>query len=373
MFDKKLLFLLFYPFLLFAEIDYRVENTNFTIYGDSTLYNYDRLRFRGDYMEGEYFASLIADGVNFYGNKYTDSSEFEFFESIKSDTPFTTASEFYDYGGGSAYAKLYRVYVGYEDEKNVLVGGLINFSMGVGRIWTPSNVFNPKNSYALEPDEVFGIAGVSYTRYFGDTSHISAVISQKANHSFKYALQYKTMINDIEVGLNLTSSNELKMLGYEIESNLYDTGVEVRTEGAYIKQENHSGLFQGILGADYGFVNGVTLIAELLYSSQTFSYQERVLYKDLEIAQNLVGSNLYSALSLSYSFNLYLDGSLLYIESFDKDNSRFISPSLTYTFNDYHTFSLGAMLQNGPSESEFGALEDHYYLKWNMAFLRIRV
>jgi hypothetical protein len=29
---------------------------------------------------------------------------------------------------------------------------LQNISMGVGRIWTPTNSFNPKNIYALESD-----------------------------------------------------------------------------------------------------------------------------------------------------------------------------------------------------------------------------
>ena len=29
-----------------------------------------------------------------------------------------------------------------------------------------------------------------------------------------------------------------------------------------------------ILGADYGFVNGISLVGEALYSSEKFSYQE---------------------------------------------------------------------------------------------------
>ena len=140
-----------------ADFDYRVENANFTIYQDSFTYNYDRLRFRADVMQGKYFSTVIADGVNFHGDEFTSSNDFSFLKSIESDTPFKTQSDFHNYNGESSYLKLYRLYGGYEDEKNRAIAGLINIPMGVGRIWTPTNIFNPKNSYALESDEVFGV------------------------------------------------------------------------------------------------------------------------------------------------------------------------------------------------------------------------
>ena len=369
MFKNIVFLLLLSTSFLRAELDYRIENTNFTISSDSVVYNYDRLRFRGDFTQDNYFATLIADGVNYYGNEYTSSNTFSFLKSIESDTPFSTQSSFHEYSGGSAYAKIYRIYAGFEDEKNRVVAGLINISMGVGRIWTPTNIFNPKNSFALESDEVFGIAGISYTRHLSDTSHLTTVISQKADSSFKYAGIYKTFIDEVEVGLNVVKSNETKMIGYEIESNLFDTGIEVRSEGSYIQSSiENKNFFQGIIGADYGFVNGITLTYEILYSSKEFSNEQRVLNIDSEIAQNLVGSKLYTAVALSYGFNIFLDGSLLYIESFNDKNSRFVSPSLSYTFNDYNTFTLGSMIQDGPKGSEFGSIEDSYYFRWNLSF-----
>lgn len=366
MFKKRVLLLILFPYLLMAELDYRVDNTNFTISENSMVYNYDRLRFYADFVDANFFGTLIADGVNYYGNEYVDSNNFAILKTIESDTPFSTQTGFHDYSQGSSYAKLYRLYGGYEDEKNRVVAGLINITMGVGRVWNPTNLFNPKNSYALEPDEVFGVAGVSYTRYINDTSNVTGVVSQRADHSFQYAGMYKTFIDTLEIGLNVVKSNDTQMIGYEIESNLYDSGVEVRSEGTYI--ENDTDFFQGILGADYGFLNGITLVAEALYSSKKFSYQERILNIDSEIASNLVGSNLYTALSLSYGFNIFLDGSLLYIESFNDKNSRFISPSLTYTLNDYNILSLGAMVQDGSAGSEFGSLENSYYFKWALSF-----
>ena len=113
---------------------------------------------------------------------------------------------------------------------------------------------------------------------------------------------------------------------------------------------------QAIVGADYGFENGITVIAEALYSSENFTYQEILLNYDSEILPNLVYSNFYTALSLSYNFNIFLDGSLVYIESFNDNNSRFVSPTLTYTLNDYNSFILGEILQDGKREVNLESL-----------------
>ncbi len=36
--------------------------------------------------------------------------------------------------------------------------------------------------------------------------------------------------------------------------------------------------------------------------------------------------------------------------------------------NDYNTFSLVAMIQQGSKRSEFGALENSYFFKWVVPF-----
>jgi hypothetical protein len=376
MLKKPLFLLLLLSHVIYADFDYMVNNSNFTISqgsifqseNETYMYNYNRLRFRGDYTDEGFFGTIIADGVNYLGDYYINSASFEYIDQIKSDTSFKTKTN-----DGPLYAKLYRLYGGYEDSKNRAVIGLQNISMGVGRIWTPTDMFNPKNSYALESDEVYGVAALSYTRYLSDTSHVNIVASQKADNSFKYAGIYKVLFGFAEIGIDAIISNETKMIGYEIEGNLADTGIELRSEGAYIQnsligEQDEKEFFQGIVGADYGFKNGVTLVLEALYSSDTFSYQQILQNIDSEILSNLVYSNLYTAISLSYSFNMFLDTSLLYIESFNDKNSRFISPSITYTLNDNNSFIIGAMIQNGDGSSEFGSSDNTYYFKWALSF-----
>ncbi|MFA6138409.1 MAG: hypothetical protein WC667_10000 [Sulfurimonas sp.] len=384
MVKKLLLCTALFPHLLFGDFDYRVSNTNFTLSqgsevpnSDKTyLYNYDRLRVQTDYKEDSFFATAIADGVNYLGHDYVGSTSFAYQKEMHADTPFKTQTEFSDSHDRSSSAKLYRLYGGYEDRQNRVVVGVQNIQMGVGRIWTPTNLFNPKNIYALESDEVFGVAALSYVRHINETSDLGVVTSQKKENTQKYGARYKTFVAFADFALNIVSSDETKMAGFEIEGNLADTGVELRSEGGYIKNSLNTSMitkeerefFQGIVGADYGFVNGVTVVGELLYTSKKFSSTDKLLNLNSEILPNMVSSNFYTGITLSYSFNLFLDASLLYIESFSEKNSRFISPTLTYTLNDYNAFSVGAMVLSGAKESEFGSLQNSYYMKWSLSF-----
>lgn len=383
MLEKIVLLLLLFLSSVYGGFEYKVDNTNFTIAQGSIfpnedetyLYNYDRLRFRGDYTDENLFATIIADGVNYLGHEYVSSNSFKYVKLPEADTPFKTQTAFHDYYEGSVYSKLYRLYGGYEDDENRVVLGLQNISLGVGRIWTPTNLFNPKNSYALEPDEVFGVAALAYTRHLNETSYITIVASQKADYSFKYAAGYKAFLEFADIGVNLISSDETEMVGYEIEGDLADTGVELRSEGAYMKStlksltsEEEKEFFQGILGADYGFENGVTIVAEALYSSEKFTYQEILLNLDSDIASDLVSSNLYTGVTLSYSFNIFLDASFLYIESLDDKNSYFISPSLTYTLNENNAFMIAAMIQEDEGERGFESSTKTCYLKYTLSF-----
>ena len=347
--------------LLFGEFNYRLENSNIQI-NDIYSYNYNRLRLNIGYNEDAYFSTLIADAINYYGDSFTSSNSFELLKSIRPDTPVSLQSSFKEYDKGSVYGKIYRFYGGYEDDKNRLVAGLQNITMGVGRFWNPTNLFNPKNIYALEVDEIYGVLALSYTRYINDTTSLSVVSSIKDDKSLKYALRYKSFLEFGDVAIDAIYSDETKMVGYEIEANLADTGVELRSEGAYISSQleptkDKNEFFQAILGAEYGFVNGINLTFESLYSSKEFTDAQIFSNLNSEIIQNMTTSKLYAGMSLSYSFNIFLDGSVFYIESFDS-YEPFSSVALNYTLNDYNSFTFGLMSQENET----------YYLKYQLAF-----
>ena len=382
-FGRVLVLLLLPGVAALADFEWRVENSNFMLSQASLdpqederyFYNYNRMRVRTDWTHDAWFATAIGDILNYLGSDYIHSVSFDYLGQIHSDTPFKTQTVFSDYGNGAASARLYRLYGGYDDGKNRIVAGLQNISMGVGQIWTPSNLYNPINTYALEPDETYGVAALTASRYFSENTQIYAAVSQKEDRSYKYAAGAKTTIGIADVALNAIKSDETKMFGYTIQSDLGDTGIEVYSEGAWIKAtlqamngKEEAEFFQGIIGADYAFQGGLDLTVEALYSSETFTYNDILRNIQSELRNDLVMSHFYLGTTMSYDFTIYLSTSLLYIESFSDTNSRFVSPTLTYTLNDNNTFMLGARIEGGPPQSEFGMFGNTYYFKYILNF-----
>lgn len=374
MIKKLLLFLFLFLHVMYAEVDYKVSNTNITVSQNAYMYNYNRLRIQSDYEKDSFFGTVIADGVNYFGSSYMDSDEFNSLKLFHSDTAFKTQTSYKNYDNGSAYAKIYRLYAGYEDASNRVVAGLQNITMGVGHIWSATNLFNPKNIYALESDEIFGVTALSYTRYLDQTSSITFIASQKEDNKGKYGVRFKSLTRFGDIAIDAIISDETNMLGYEIEGNLLDTGIELRSEVAYIKNSiatitgtDKVEYFQAIAGGDYGFENGLNITLEAMYSSEKFLYKEMLLNFNRDILSSITYSRKYLGTTLDYNFNIFLDASLLYVESFDGKNSRFISPSFTYTINDYNSFTLGAQIQRGETQSGFNLDEDRYYFKWSLS------
>jgi hypothetical protein len=358
-----------------AETSYMVENTNFLLrqpdlYNTKAyVYDYDRLRLTGQWRDGNYFMTAIGDAVNVLGNGFVHSPDFEYADAIRPDIPFEVRTEAQHYGPGAAYAKVHRLYGGYDDGLRRLGVGIQKISMGVGRIWTPTDLYNPKNSYALEPDEVYGVLAANFAYSPTDLSVVNAVVSVRRDRSLKYAARYKGYLEFADVGIDLIKSDDTVMVGYELEGNFFDTGAEWRSEGGYYKNDPlDAEFFQGIAGFDYGFENGITWAVETLYSSETFAFEQLIDASESEIINNMTQSYFYAGTTLSYDFDLAYSGSLLYIESFSDRNSRFVVPTLTYTLNDHNVFSIGALLGEGGSRSEFGRYGRSFYVKWALSY-----
>jgi hypothetical protein len=352
-----------------AEHEYSLENSNFTLSSvpyesdERLLYNYNRLRLNYKLKEDNWYLSFIGDIDNYYGEKYIQSSEYQFLRSIKADTPFDIQTNAKDYGNGEVFGRIHRFNVGYADEKHNVVFGLQKISMGVGRIWTPTDLFNPRNPLALEPDQIYGTFALSYIYALGELSEVMGVVAKRRDDSYKYAGRIKGNVGFADIALDLFSSNDGQMIAYEIEGNLFDTGIEWRSEGGYFKDKLlDKEFYQTILGLDYGFKNGVIVMTEWIHSSKTYSFDEILSHQGSTLSNNRFLSSDYLGASAYYDFNLLFNGSISMIYS-PEDQGSFIAPVIEYSISDDASIAVGAMLYAGDKESEFGSVDNSYYLR----------
>ncbi|HEY9128977.1 MAG TPA: hypothetical protein VIN02_04005, partial [Sulfurovum sp.] len=199
---------------------------------------------------------------------------------------------------------------------------------------------------------------------FGELSEIMGVVAKRHDHSYKYAGRIKTNVSIGDIALDLYSGDDAEMVAYEIEGNLFDTGIEWRSEGGYYNDKLlDKEFYQMILGADYGFVNGVTVMGEWLHSSKTYSTDEILLLQNSSLSNNRHISSDYLGASAHYDFTLLINGAMSMIYNLD-DQSSFISPVVEYSLSDDASIALGAMIYSGDDQSEFGSIYGNtYYLR----------
>lgn len=365
--------LAFVSVLCAAEYETTFENSNFTLStpidsnADQTMVNYNRFRLIESVHEKSWFLTGIGDIENYVGETYLNSASYRTFSSVRSDTPFSTQTSAHDYGKGEVYVQLHRLYGGYVDEKHRISLGLQKVSMGVGRIWNPTDLFNPRNPLALEPDEVYGAFSLAYTYFPSDLSQVTGVAAQRADKSFKYAGRIKGYLDIADIALDVIWADDVAMLGYELEGELLDTGVALRSEGGWFEDKLlNKNFFQALLGADYAFENSLMLVGEWLHSSKTFE-NELLLGLPSGALNNLAGSKDYLGSTLGYEFDALLYGGISGIVSAD-DGSFYLAPKLSYSLDDDMLLALGAMLYSGAKGSEFGDLGETYYLNFKLTF-----
>lgn len=356
-----------------AEYETTYENSNFTLSmpldgtGAQELYNYNRFRMTSHISEKDWFVTAIGDLQNHLGYAVIHSDSFQSADAKRSDTPFETRTGSYDYSEGEMILRLYRLYGGYADENHRITLGLQKVSMGVGRIWNPTDLFNPKNPLALEPDEVNGVLALAYTYSPSALSQISLISAMRADDSFKYAGRIKGYLGIADAAINTVEANDVRMIGYELEGEWMNTGIELRSEGGWFDDKLlQQQFFQGLFGADYTFENSLSIAAEWLHSSKTF-IEEQLLALPSGAPDNLVQSSDYVGISARYEFDPLCYGRIISIVNLE-DSSVFISPSVQYSLDNDMSVGLGVMLYSGKRDSEYGDYGSTYYLNFKVTF-----
>lgn len=240
---------------------------------------------------------------------------------------------------------IYRGYIQYRGVEHFWSIGKQRIPLGVGRVWNPIDVFNPIDSEAIETDERKGTESIRYEYALSELSNIDATLALD-----KGAVRVKGYLEYADVALIglWDEDNELDIIGWELEGQLMETGIELRSEGGTFHDRSTGDRYLDyIVGAEYGFANSLTLLAEYRYAG--------------EFSIDYLGAQAGFQPGMLWTCNLLL------VENLD-DNSGFISPSVEYSLSDEMTLSAGAFVYYGNDDSEYGLDANRYYFRWFVHF-----
>ena len=369
-FASILLLLLSSP--CWAEFDITFSDTNSVNYyydsdsDERIFYDYNRLRSDLDIKDssGQISLKAIGDIETYLSESFIDTGAYKLIEDADPDLPINPYLNILQEDSLFARLYLYRLYTEFKADKSSLTLGLQRIPFGVGRLWNPTDTFNPVDALSLEPQERIGVFAANFTRHLTDFSSLQIISNFAEKMEIdKYGLRYKGHHIGMDMGCSFIKNSSFIMAGAELESNLFNTGIEVRGEAGFFDNDDLDKRYvNGVVGAEYGFANNVTVLAEYFYNGLGDDDKDEYT-TDIFINGNWNFSRHYLGAQITYEMNPLTMFSLSSIFNL-LDGSFYNGSAVSYSINDETTLSVGANVYIGSDTAEFGDYYDNlYYVK----------
>ncbi len=261
-----------------------------------------------------------------------------------------------------------RLYVDEDFSFGSLVIGRQRISWGTGRVWNPTDIFNPINPANFGKIEKDGADAASMKFYLGQLTDFQLVYD--AEYHFKYsdyAARFHTNILGYDLSIMSGFVDKRLVKGGDFAGDIGGAGI--RGE-ALVSSDiiNRTGYYvKWILGTDYQFTDKLYGMIEYYHNGQgspiKTNYDLAGLYNGsiLNLAKDYLDvtgtCQLDPLVSISLSSNSNFN-----------DGSGFLSGTITYSASDNTSLAVGTLYTYGGTLTEYWYYPQAYYLKLDTYF-----
>ena len=257
-----------------------------------------------------------------------------------------------------------RLYFRYGFAEGNIIIGRQRISWGTGRVWNPTDLFNPINPANFSKIEKDGADAISFKYIFGSFTDLQLVYNPldeigKSN----FGGRFRTNLDEYDISLMGGRFDEDYVIGADFAGNLYDAGV--RGEGIYaLSGESY---YKIILGIDFQFTPELYALAEYHYNGEG-----KTVKLDYELLKLVRGEILnlnrnYLAVSGSYLLtpliNLTISNTLNL-----NDKSGYLGFSGNYSLISNLDLTAGIQITYGDQFSEYWYYPASFYFKCDYYF-----
>ncbi|MEE8544812.1 MAG: hypothetical protein V3T29_03275 [Alphaproteobacteria bacterium] len=300
---------------------------------------------------------------------FVESPDFAPVEAIPEPTALDATDAI---AGGERFEwrqRLYRAVLAYDWGGGQLSVGRQRIAWGSGRLWNPTDRFNPVAPTAIEPEEKTGVDSLTGELRFGQFGALQGVAAPERegrNVRRKLALRWRDTVGELDYALLGGRIGDETVLGLDLAANLWQGGI--RLEALVGRPETGGRYAQLAAGYDYTlatalFPAGLYLLAEYFYNGAALGGPLPLLPSDRLESRN----GHFLGLSAGYDLTPLwrLDGLVIWDLT---GSSLFFSPQLTWSASAAIDVSLFAQVFAGDRTSEFGAFENAIFLRLELFF-----
>ncbi len=261
-----------------------------------------------------------------------------------------------------------RLYFDQEFSFGKFVLGRQRISWGTGRVWNPTDIFNPINPANFGKVEKDGADAASMKFYLGQLTDLQFVYNPEYHFaSSNYAARFRTNILGYDLAVLAGSADKRFITGGDFAGNVWTAGIRgeallsedpSKTDGYYIRW---------ILGMDYQFTDKLYGMFEYYHNGQgtlnRFNYDLLGLYQGriLNLAKD------YLAVSGSYQMTPLVTVMLSSNSNFN-DGSGYLAGTVSFSASDNASLAFGTLYSYGKIFTEYWYYPQAYYLKLETYF-----
>lgn len=246
--------------------------------------------------------------------------------------------------------------------------GRQRISWGTGRIWNPTDLFNPINPANFDKIEKDGADAISTRIYLGNFTDVEIVYNAVDEfNSSNYGARFRSNVMKYDFSVLGGYFDKRIVIGGDFAGNLLKAGF--RGEGIISanKDDLDSNFIKYILGLDYQFTPELYGLVEYHFNGEgktnilNYELTRLISGEILNLSQN------YIFLQTTYQIHPLLNGALALNLNLN-DGSGFYSSSLNYSLAENWYLNLGALLPFGSTFDEYWYYPTSVYLKGEFYF-----
>ncbi len=245
--------------------------------------------------------------------------------------------------------------------------GRQRIAWGSGRIWNPTDLFNPLNPTVFSKIEKDGVDVASLKCTIGTLSDVILVFNPQRDNASNYGVRVRTNYHEFDIAGIAGYFDRRIVAGADVAGNLFDAGVRSEIILSMKEGDPARNFAKAIVGADCQWTDKFYTLIEYHYNGQGETDPANYHLLKLTTGEVLNLAVDYLAVSLSYLIHPLVTGTVTATGNLN-DGSAYVALSAVYLPSDEISIALGGQLFEGDRLDEYWYYPGSCYAKVELFF-----